>query len=376
MGTFENILAPVAQLPGQKDNVGNFFQKHEPKVVSSLAPQQPEADSQQQQTTSIAETTPVSPPLVQPPPQPIADGGSMTYEELYKKLNPYAPPTTEELEKEKKRQKRDQMFAAIGDGVSALSNLFFTTKGAPNMYDGKNTASERTQIRYDKLLKDREANSKVYFEGLYRAKQVDEADRNWKRQLGLDEKADARYEDETKYRRGRDKVADDRYQEQDEYKKTRDALGDEWKQKEFDMREKQYGKQDALAWFKANSDKEYREFLKENKGGGSKTEKKLPFHFKDGTKIEISESTWKANYPVFQDILEGAGVDTPISWLKNAPSAAQVEHYIKRNKDKLPKEAVKWLSDIAKGEEAEYGGSNTEDSSIWNNDNDPLNLYH
>lgn len=112
------------------------------------------------------------------------------YEELFKKLNPYTPPTEEELAKERKKQKRDQIFAAIGDGISALSNLYFTTQGAPSMYTGKDTMSEKTKIRYDKLKKDREDNSVAYFNGLMKARMADKEDANneraWQRQLGLD----------------------------------------------------------------------------------------------------------------------------------------------------------------------------------------------
>lgn len=112
------------------------------------------------------------------------------YEELFRKLNPYTPPTEEELAKERKKQKRDQIFAAIGDGISALSNLYFTTQGAPSMYTGKDTMSEKTKIRYDKLKKDREDNSVAYFNGLMKARMADKEDANneraWQRQLGLD----------------------------------------------------------------------------------------------------------------------------------------------------------------------------------------------
>lgn len=113
------------------------------------------------------------------------------YEWLYKQVNPYREPTAEELEKERKKQKREQIFAAIGDGISALSNLYFTTQGAPSMYNGKDTYSQRTKVRYDKLMKDREDNRTAYINGLMKARQADEAvakeQREWKRLLQLDE---------------------------------------------------------------------------------------------------------------------------------------------------------------------------------------------
>lgn len=114
----------------------------------------------------------------------------LSYEEMFRQLYPYKPPTQEELEKERKKQRREQIFAAIGDGISALSNLYFTTQYAPNMYSGRNTASQRVKDRWDKLAADRNANMTAYINGLMRARQADDAynrsEREWERQLGID----------------------------------------------------------------------------------------------------------------------------------------------------------------------------------------------
>lgn len=67
-------------------------------------------------------------------------------------------PTKEEQEAEAKRQKRNALFAAISDGVSALSNLYFTTKGAPNAYTGKKTMTDAVQDRYAKIRQDWQDN--------------------------------------------------------------------------------------------------------------------------------------------------------------------------------------------------------------------------
>lgn len=136
----------------------------------------------------------------------------LSYEEMFRQLYPYKPPTQEELEKERKKQRREQIFAAIGDGISALSNLYFTTQYAPNMYSGRNTASQRVKDRWDKLAADRNANMTAYINGLMRARQADDAydynERQWARQLGLD-----------KIKQQRDKAADARA----EAKEKRDA---------------------------------------------------------------------------------------------------------------------------------------------------------
>ena len=106
-------------------------------------------------------------------------------------------------EKEKKKQKREKIFAAISDGISALSNLYFTTQYAPNMYTGKNTQSQATRERWEKLIKERKEDRNTRLEWMYKAWQADNAnnqkEREWKRQLGIDEVKVAR-----------DKAADER----------------------------------------------------------------------------------------------------------------------------------------------------------------------
>ena len=124
-----------------------------------------------------------------------ADGTPrMSYVEMFQKMSPYKPPTEEELEKERKKEKREKIFAAIGDGIAALSNLFFTTQGAPNAYDPKNSLSAKAQERWDKLKKERDENGRYYTAAYMQAMKNDEErsrdDRNWKRQLERDKRQD------------------------------------------------------------------------------------------------------------------------------------------------------------------------------------------
>lgn len=167
------------------------------------APQAPDArESIRQATAQATESKPV-------PTQPQR----ISYEEMFKRLNPYQPPTAQELEKERKKQKREQIFAAIGDGISALSNLYFTTQYAPSMYSGRDTASEQTRKRWDKIAADRNASMTAYINGLMRARQMDDeynsTERAWERQLGLD-----------KVKAERDKAADARAEAEEERKKA------------------------------------------------------------------------------------------------------------------------------------------------------------
>lgn len=190
-------------------------------------------------------------------------GGGMSYEELFKKLNPYTPPTPEELEKEKKKQRREQIINAIGDGVYALSNLFFTTQYAPNMYKSGSNLTEKAQVRYDKLKKERDANNLAYYNGMLKAKQADErkseAERAWERQLGLDAEKRKQREEDLAHRAEREKIADDRYAAEQEYKKGRDKDADDKWQKTFDEGKRRANQTHALAVQRANDAKTLRQ---------------------------------------------------------------------------------------------------------------------
>lgn len=135
-----------------------------------------------------------TPPVESAPKTAAPQPPRMTYEELYNKL--YGEQE-EEAKKQEERLKRQKRISAIGDGIAALANLFFATKGAPNMFDANNSASSRARVRYDNFMKQRNADRKLYINGLMRARQADDAkaesDRQWQRQLGLDQEARDRY---------------------------------------------------------------------------------------------------------------------------------------------------------------------------------------
>ena len=136
-------------------------------------------------------------------------GNGSFYDWYAKQLEPYKPLSAEELEKERKRQKRKELFAAIGDGLSELSNIFFTTQGAPNMDDGKNTLSAAAQARYDKMKAEREANNKYYMNGwwnIWKQQQADAATQRsaeyQRRSLELREKQQERLERQQQQEKG------------------------------------------------------------------------------------------------------------------------------------------------------------------------------
>ena len=231
----------------------------------------------EQQAAAAPAVTGSQSETVAAPPAKQADvnGGSLSYAELYKKLNPYKPPTDEELAKEKKKQKREQIFAAIGDGISALSNLFFTTQYAPNMYTGKNTMSERTKVRYDKLMKEREGKEKEYYEGLMRARIADEErddrERKWQRQLGLDD-----------YNRIRNDAKEERDRQM--FELNLQLQGNKISASEADAKRKGIEAKYAEELEKARLETEKAKVRYYNRGGGSGKAGEYPWYDSDGNK--------------------------------------------------------------------------------------------
>ena len=175
-----------------------------------------------------------------------ADGGTprMSYVEMFQKMSPYKPPTEEELEKERKKEKREKIFAAIGDGIAALSNLFFTTQGAPNAYDPKNSLSAKAQERWDKLKKERDENGRYYTAAYMQAMKNDEEgardDRNWRHQLEREGVQDQRYADEIAHRDKREGIEDERYGANIKHRDAREAVEDQHWDKQFQMQERQF----------------------------------------------------------------------------------------------------------------------------------------
>lgn len=272
-------------------------------------------------------------PSVSSSPKPEQTGGKTSvggYEDLFRELNPYTPPSAEEIEKEKKKQKRDAIFAAIGDGISALSNLFFTTQYAPNMYTGKNTMSERTKIRYDKLIKDREANNMAYFNGLMKAKLAAAADadreRKWKRQLELDQEAR------------------DRYNAEQEYRKARDNAADEWRQKTFDEEKRRADRNYNFQVKQHNDNVSVRRETKAATAARGVRGKRLGFSDGQGNQVSIYENVWKGSMQQVYDAMLSDLAPTDEKerkrWersMKELDTPQKKEDYVKQNWHKSQK---------------------------------------
>lgn len=122
----------------------------------------------------VTKKAPLPTPAGAQPPEAKAPERKMSYVEMFRQMSPYKPPTAEELENARKKEKRDKVFAAIGDGIAALSNLYFTTKGAPNAFDPRNSLSAKARERWEKLNKEREENARYYMQEAMKAQALDD----------------------------------------------------------------------------------------------------------------------------------------------------------------------------------------------------------
>lgn len=164
----ENVSYDTVTAQGAPNNPRNAAEVVERGVVNVANPQT---------STDVEQLTPVDAQQTAP------EGKKLSYVEMFQQMSPYKPPTPEELEKERKKQKREAIFAAIGEGISAMSNLYFTTQYAPNAFDPSKGMAATTKARFDQLKKDREDNQRQYMDGFMRAMKWDADDardeRNW-----------------------------------------------------------------------------------------------------------------------------------------------------------------------------------------------------
>lgn len=150
--------------------------------------------------------------------------------ELYRKLNPQ--PTDEEVRKQQKKEKRDKLFASISDGISALANLFYTTKYAPNSFDPNKSQSKQMKDRYDKLKAERDAEKQAYVNALLQAEMKDNDHAIADAQAALARKRQAQKDAENKEKADREaKRKDDKAKADENYRKAQLKLA-EGRQKE------------------------------------------------------------------------------------------------------------------------------------------------
>lgn len=222
---------------------------------ASEQPQQPTQTAQTPQTPQVQDTQPA---ITAPEPAPISSWlkkevpptaeeaqqtvkqteetpRRMSLEEIVNHLYATNKPSPEEEEKQRKRERSRAILAAIGDGVSALSNLYHTSKYAPDMSNPGSSLSDDGRKRYDRWKQVRKDNEEKYNNAILRARQGDYELNLKEREMLRKEAADAakdareakRLEEQAKFkmeelsiRRAQAKTAADKAAADAEYKKA------------------------------------------------------------------------------------------------------------------------------------------------------------
>lgn len=122
-----------------------------------------------------------------------------TYRDILAKL---APQTSDEdKRKQMRRERRKAIVSALGDGLSALSNLYFTTKGAPDQ-GLKPGMTDSAKKRMDDLRtqwqKEKDKYQELMLKGLEMDREQGNFLKSYKLQLNADKRAEAEEERKAK----------------------------------------------------------------------------------------------------------------------------------------------------------------------------------
>lgn len=170
----------AAQTTANENMILQFDENNKPILVKADV----ETPKITPKTTDTAPTTDAT---------PATEGEEYhTYRDILAKL---APKTSDEdKRKQMRRERRKAIVSALGDGLSALSNLYFTTKGAPDqgLKPGMTDAAKK---RMDDLRAKWQAEKDKYQDLMLKGLEMDREQGNWLKSYELQKNADKRAEE-------------------------------------------------------------------------------------------------------------------------------------------------------------------------------------
>ena len=195
--------------------------------------------------------------------EPSEQPKQLSYADMYKILNPELNETAEQRANREKKERTKARIAALGDGLRALSNIYFATKGAKVVHNPESDMTKAVNKRKAYMDAQREKNRASWLAGYQRALVLDEEAR--KNNLTLAEQM--RYHDNVD-RVNREKVMLDqmRIEQQDEYNKGK-LSNQESANKETVRHHKE---QESTSRKNANANVTRAQKAGKNKGGSSK----------------------------------------------------------------------------------------------------------
>lgn len=100
----------------------------------------------------------------------------LSYVDIYEMLNP--KETAEQKANREKKERTKARIAALGDGLRALSNIYFSTKGAKVVHNPESDMTKVVNKRKEYMDAQREKNRAAWLAGYQRALALDEEARN------------------------------------------------------------------------------------------------------------------------------------------------------------------------------------------------------
>lgn len=237
---------------------------------------------------------------------------------------------------EEQIRKRKRLFNAIGDGLGALTNLYFTTQGAPSVeYDPRGSLTARQQERWDAI----DANRNALAQQEYQRKQNELAMRLAEQRQLRQEAIAARQRAEDK--QWRQSEADRQYKQHQESLANQRAIQEMMMQNRLEEEKIAQSGMNYRANVSADTQKQ------KAAASTAKAMRGKPLQFSDGKNtVSIYENVWKPSMQQVYDAMLADGVED--ASLKVGPTAAQIENFVKQNWQKSPKakELMKVLSNI------------------------------
>ena len=111
-------------------------------------------------------------PKLEPKQEP--EKKQLTYAEMYKMLNPADSESPEQRAQREKNEKRKARIAAFGDGLRALANIVFASKGAKVVHNPESDMTAAINKRKAYMDAQREKNRAAWQTGYQRALALDE----------------------------------------------------------------------------------------------------------------------------------------------------------------------------------------------------------
>lgn len=204
----------------------------------------------------------------------------LTYAEMYKMLNPADSESPEQRAQREKNEKRKARIAALGDGLRALADIYFASKGAKVVHNPESDMTAAINKRKGYMDAQREKNRAAWQAGYQRALALDEEAR--KNNLTLGEQIRHNVENEgiakTKLDQSQQRIDINRMRitNQQEYNQARLELDRLWKENKISQGEKEL----AIKLLNAQANQ-----IRANKSGGGR-----------GSRGGSSKEDWDSEY--------------------------------------------------------------------------------